>query len=111
MKLLFKCYLTPSLLLASLLFISIDSMAKTGEQASKVKIKCHVELMGGTDIIHFGIIKTNSITKYTHWLVGKKVATGISKKKQQIHKVKECVKSQDDFTSAVSKQLDENTAR
>lgn len=86
-------------------------MAKTGEQASKVKIKCHVELMGGTDIIHFGIIKTNSITKYTHCLVGKKVATGISKKKQQIHKVKECVKSQYDFTSAVSKQLDENTAR
>ncbi len=100
-----------SLFLLSLFLISAESIAKTANKVSKVKVKCHVELVGGKDIIHFGIIKTGRIVNYSKWLVGKKIATGFSKQKQQVYKVKECVKSQDDFVSASSKQLDENTAR
>lgn len=85
--------------------------AKAVKKHLKIKVKCHVELIGGKDIIHFGIIKPQGIAKYSHWLIGKKVATGFSKQKKQIHKVKQCVRSQDDFSSSVSKQLDENTAR
>ncbi|AOW76390.1 hypothetical protein A3Q34_05670 [Colwellia sp. PAMC 20917] len=116
MKFLFKHCLAlnllfVSLLFVSLLFISIDSVAKTTDKSTKIKIKCHVELMGGNDIIHFGIIGSNKLAKYPDWLVGKKIATGFSKQKQQVHRVKECVKSNDDFSNALSKKLDENTAR
>ena len=57
------------------------------------------------------MIKSQGMRKYSHWLVGKKIATGLSKQKQHVHKVKKCVKSQDDFVNASSKQLDENTVR
>ncbi|TWX50669.1 TapY2 family type IVa secretion system protein [Colwellia hornerae] len=111
MKLLFKHYLALNLLSVSLLFISVDSVAKATDKASKIKVKCHVELVGGSDIIHFGIIQAKGLVKYSTWLVGKKIATGFSKQKQQVHQVKECVKSNDDFSNALSKKLDENTAR
>ena len=99
------------LILLSLLLLSNESLAKSAEKALKIKIKCHVELVGGKDIVHFGVIKTERLTKYSQWLIGKKIATGFSKQKQQVYKVKECVKSQEDFSSASSQQLDENTAR
>ncbi|MBA6253686.1 MULTISPECIES: TapY2 family type IVa secretion system protein [unclassified Colwellia] len=111
MKLLFKHCLALNLLFVSLFFISIDSVAKTTDKSTKIKVKCHVELMGGTDIIHFGIIDSNKLSKYADWLVSKKIATGFSKQKQKVHQVKECVKSNDDFSNALSKKLDENTAR
>jgi hypothetical protein len=98
-------------LLLSLFFINSSTTAKGIEKPIKVKIKCHVELVGGKNIIHFGRIKTARIAKYPQWLIGQKIATDFSKQKQQVFKVKECVKSQHNFTSASSKRLDEDTVR
>jgi len=81
------------------------------EKTEKIKIKCHVELVGGKDSLHFGIIKSERKAKYAQWLVGKKIATGFSKQKQQVYKVIECTKLADKFINPISQQVDENTAR
>jgi hypothetical protein len=85
--------------------------AKKAEQTAKIKIKCHVELVGGKDSIHFGIIKSERKTRYAQWLEGKKIATGFSKQKQQVYKVIECTKLNDKFINPISQRVDENTAR
>ena len=106
-----KKYFLPVLLITGLLVTSDSTFAKAGEKAGKTKVKCHVELVGGIDIIHFGIIKAKRIENYAQWLIGKKIATGFSKEKQPIYKVKECVKLHDKFSSLASQQVDDNTAR
>jgi len=99
------------LLSLGLIFSASDTLAKTSNKTAKIKIRCHVELVGGKDIIHFGIIKNERKTNYAQWLEGKKIATGFSKQKQQVYKVIECVTSKNKFINLVSANLDENTVR
>jgi len=99
------------LLSLTFVFASGVSSAANSQKTVKIKIKCHVELIGGKDIIHFGIIKTDRMSKYAQWLLGKKIATGFSKQKQQVYKVIECTKLADKFINPISMKVDENTAR
>jgi hypothetical protein len=94
-----------------LIFPSGVVLAKKVEKAPKIKIKCHVELVGGKDSIHFGIIKSERKAKYAQWLEGIKIATGFSKQKQQVYKVIECTKLTDKFINPISQRVDDNTAR
>ncbi len=91
--------------------VAFGKNAEKTEKTEKIKIKCHVELVGGKDSLHFGIIKSERKAKYAQWLVGKKIATGFSKQKQQVYKVIECTKLADKFINPISQQVDENTAR
>jgi len=100
-----------TLLSVSLIVSSGVAFGKNVEKTAKIKIKCHVELVGGKDSLHFGIIKSERKAKYAQWLVGKKIATGFSKQKQQVYKVIECTKLTDKFINPISQQVDENTAR
>ena len=99
------------LLSLSLIFPSGITLAKNYQKAAKIKVKCHVELVGGKDMIHFGIIKNERKAKYAQWLEGKKIATGFSKHKQQVYKVIECTKLADKFINPISVKVDEDTAR
>jgi hypothetical protein len=106
-----KRYTTITLLSLSFIFPSSVIFAKNVQASVKTKVKCHVELVGGKDIIHFGVIKTERMPKYGQWLEGKKIATGFSKQKQQVYKVIECVKLADKFINPISRKVDDNTAR
>lgn len=106
-----KCNTAIIFLSLSIIFTSGATLAKDAQKTVKIKVKCHVELVGGKSMIHFGIIKTGRMAKYGQWLVGKKIATGFSKQKQQVYKVTECVKLADKFINPISRNVDENTVR
>ena len=78
---------------------------------SKVEIKCHVELMGGSDIIHFAIVSQQQLANIKQILAGQKVLTALSKQKQVIYKVNECVGLHDSFVSGPAKSRDILTTR
>lgn len=99
------------LLSLSLIIPNGITLAKDSQQTVKIKVKCHVVLVGGKDMIHFGIIKKERKTIYARWLEGKKIATGFSKQKQQVYKVIECTNLADKFINPISVKVDENTAR
>jgi len=81
------------------------------KQSSKVEMKCHVELMGGHNVVHFTVIKKRKVAKLNQFLVGRKILTDLSKKKKVIYKVKECINSKDSFKSLTARQIEKNMAR
>jgi hypothetical protein len=110
-KIFSKGYTVITLLSLTFILSSGATLAKDVQNTAKIKIKCHVELVGGKDMIHFGVIKKDRMFKYGQWLVGKKIATGFSKQKQPVYNVIECVKLADTFTNSTSQKVDDNTAR
>jgi len=113
MTILFKIFSKgyTAITLLSLTFILSSGATFAKDVQNTAKIKCHVELVGGKDMIHFGVIKKDRMFKYGQWLVGKKIATGFTKQKQSVYKVIECVKLADTFTNSTSQKVDDNTAR
>jgi hypothetical protein len=81
------------------------------KQSFKVEMKCHVELMGGENVIHFTVIKKNKAAKLSQFLVGRKILTDSSKKKKVIYKVKECVDSKDSFNKHIARNIERKMAR
>jgi hypothetical protein len=77
----------------------------------KINVKCHVELLGGKNTLHFAVIKADKFSQYSKKIVGMKIPTAQSKKKVAIYQVVECVNLEQNFTSLASKQLDLDTAR
>jgi len=101
-----------ALVLFSGFILQTNVMAKQPEKKeTKSELKCHVELVGGRDIIHFAKVPTKKVSSIAHVLTGTKIKTGFSKKQQTIYKVNECVGLNDKFITGVAKQRDEDTAR
>jgi len=96
--------------LIALLMLSIANV-QAANRNSMVELKCHVDLLGGTDIIHFTLIEKQKRGTITQVLTGKKVPTALSKEQQVIYKVNECVDLNDSFSSTAAKSRDLLTAR
>lgn len=98
----------------ALSLISISVTAQSSQNKKYVpsnNYKCHVELIGGIQTIHFVSTKKQSLKEVTNSLVGKKRFKPFSREKLAIYKVFECVWLNDKFTSAQSKAVDEKTPR
>lgn len=99
------------LIVGAMIFINTFSEAKqTNIEDKNVSVKCHIELLGGTERIYFRVLPEKQFANLPMILVGKKMVTS-TKKQEKIHKVHECVLLDDDFTSSSSKLIDEQTAR
>lgn len=104
------------LCLISITILTIGSISKAAVSAemkfsNKTEMKCHVELMGGHQVIHFTVIKSSRIPNLSQFLVGRKILTDSSTKKKTIYKVKECVNAQKSFNSLTARQMEKNMAR
>ena len=97
--------LSISLVFMTLISFSFVVQAKESEVALK-DIKCHVELTGGRDIIHYVFAKKSEISGLKTSLVGKKTKTYAVKGEQVIYKVNECVAENQTFNSAAAKSAD-----
>ena len=87
--------------------LGINSLANANEKSQyKRDIKCHVELVGGRDIIHYDKAKASKLKSFKSTLAGKKVKTYAVKGEQVIYKVNECVLIDDTFNSAAAKSAD-----
>ena len=82
-----------------------QSMAEPA--ASRIEYKCHVELIGGEQIIHFVNINAKKSKGIENLILGKKV----SPKKASIYKIYECVNSDKDFKTSKAQQMDRTTVR
>lgn len=90
---------------------SFSAQAQEVKPSSPVEIKCHVELVGGGDIIHFAQLSNQQYKSVKKLLVGKEISTALSRAKKVIYKVNECVGLHDKFNSAAAKSRDILTAR
>jgi len=83
-------------------------------KVEKVKsrvMKCHVELLGGGETIHFINTTKFSSRQLAQTLVGLKISTSKVKAKQEIYKLNKCIKLDETFKTAKAKLLDKNTVR
>jgi hypothetical protein len=81
------------------------------QKVKKVEVKCHVELYGGGETIHFRKIKKSKLDKLEQRLVNKKIKVAKIKGKQKIYKVLECIPLDEEFSNFQSKSVDADTAR
>ncbi len=74
-----------------------------------VEMKCHVELMGGGEVIRFTNMPYTSLKKLTEILLTQKVRLNSTDSPRAIYKVKECVPLKDKFRSSKAQELFQNT--
>jgi len=97
--------------------LSLNSLSANAQNSKNrlhvatIDYKCHVELLGGIQTIHFENAKKQNPNGLAHSLVGQKKLKPFSRDKVAIYKVFECVELNEDFTSAQSKAVDEKTTR
>ena len=84
---------------------------KKDKQENKIEVKCHVELFGGNETIYFRVLDSKQLVKLPKELVNREVLTSLSKTKQKIYKVHECVLLTDNFSSLKSQLIDEKMTR
>jgi len=77
----------------------------------KMSVKCYVEYLGGGDDIRFAIGAFKTPNHVQGLLQGRKVIKNNGKSNKSIFKVKECVKSAEQFSSSRAKLLDKSVAR
>ena len=74
-------------------------------ERKRVEMKCYVELLGGTNVIHYATMPEKKTAKLEKSLVNRKIVTVGNKDKQVVNKVIECVESQMDFKNLFAKEL------
>ncbi|WP_286266238.1 TapY2 family type IVa secretion system protein [Thalassotalea atypica] len=91
--------------------LSLVTQAKTSTNANKVEVKCHLELLGGGEMIHFANIPADRFNSYVKGLTKRKVMVNDAKKKVAVYKVFECITADSDFSNSRAKTLEESTLR
>ncbi|PCI52588.1 MAG: hypothetical protein COB45_12345 [Gammaproteobacteria bacterium] len=70
-----------------------------------IEMKCHVELMGGGELISFTNVPYKNIKELRNVLIGQKVKLTSESSAQAIYKIKECVLLQEKFKGRRAQQL------
>ena len=91
------------ILLTNTIFSAVA--ANTMVKYHKADAKCHVELVGGEQMIFFARVKDSQVNKLVDTLVNQKVPTPFSKSKQQVYRAFECVLLEARFISVKANQL------
>lgn len=81
------------------------------EKKYKVDVKCHVELVGGQQVIYFARVKQNQVNKLVDTLVNRNIPTSIAKEQQKVYRAFECVLLDAKFNSLKANQLFDSQAR
>ncbi|WDE06574.1 hypothetical protein SG34_006565 [Thalassomonas viridans] len=95
-------------LLLPLLLLAVGSQAAKNE---RVELKCHVELFGGNEVIHFVNAKKSQGLNMANKLTGKSIMVSGSREKQKIYRVKECTDLHGKFKGDLANRLDAETVR
>ncbi|MFT4927970.1 MAG: hypothetical protein ACI8WB_004085 [Phenylobacterium sp.] len=99
-------------LLSLWLMTSLALAAGPGAQRTadtKVEYKCHFELVGGQQVIHFLNSRENYAKQLQQKMTGKTIFAKDGVTKRYIYRVFECVKSQESFRSVKAQDLDAQT--
>lgn len=70
-----------------------------------IEMKCHVELVGGGEVISFTNVPYSNINALKHVLIGQKAKLTSESKARNIYKVNECVPLQEKFKRSRAQQL------
>ncbi|WP_448549106.1 TapY2 family type IVa secretion system protein [Thalassotalea fusca] len=88
--------------------VSISGDAYAFER-KRVEMKCYVELLGGSYVVHYATIPEKKIAKLEKSLVKQKIVTVGKREKQEINKVTECVEKSVDFKNFFARELEKKT--
>lgn len=96
--------------LVALPLIIISSLVtRFSYAAEKVELqdfKCHVSLLGNNDTIYFGRLPKQSLKSVADGLKGRWILTILSKDKQQVYKVHECIFADKQFSNATARFIE-----
>lgn len=95
--------------MTALVVFSIPSIAKPA--SSRIEYKCHVELIGGKQVIYFAQINAQKNKNISNVLLGKKVSANNSAKPAAIYKIYECVTSDKSFATTKAQKMERTTVR
>ncbi|MCJ8320657.1 MAG: TapY2 family type IVa secretion system protein [Colwellia sp.] len=110
---LFKNSKTLAIAIATLLFSTNVNAKHTKNQLqiATYDYKCHVELLGGGEVVHFVNSASKDLNVIASSIMGKNTIIPFSKKSAVIYNVVECVIIYSEFQSKVSQRLDDQTVR
>jgi hypothetical protein len=101
-------------LIVSLYFAiaSCDTLAKSGDKEAKtINTKCYVTLYGGEQTILYQIIKENTFKNLATKLTNSSIMTTLSKNKQKVYEVFECVQTSDNFKNKFALAIEKVTPK
>lgn len=93
---------------------SINIYAKHNKNQLDVETfdyKCHVEILGGGDTIHFVNSQSKNLSVVAQSIKGQKIHKPFSKNVSSIYNVVECTSLYGNFKNNVSKLVDSKTVR
>jgi len=92
----------------AIFFSTISDYAYAFER-KRVEMKCYVELLGGSYVVHYATIPEKKIAKLEKSLLQQKIVTVGKREKQVINKVTECVEKEVDFKNFFARELEKKT--
>lgn len=94
--------------------LALSSGEVVAEQSSsneKIDVKCHLNLVDGSEGIYYWHISTERFSNINKWLPNSTVSPQKTNEKFKVYKVQECVLTTTDFTNKRSNFLDEKTPK
>lgn len=80
-------------------------------ESKKIDVKCHVEVVGGGEMIRFWKIKAEKLPGFTQEIVGARISKISGKGKTSVYRAFECVDLRDEFKSLIARNLDSKTPK
>ena len=91
----------------SALFILIATGTSAQADTVRQEMKCHVELLGGSETIYYSALLTNeTVLQASKKLESSTILTTLSPKKIAVYKVKECVLKDASFARAQARSVE-----
>jgi hypothetical protein len=97
--------------LANLSFSPFISAKPNNYSGKKVDIKCHLELVGGGETIHFASVFKGNSQKYSQSLYNQKIWVAGKQGKHEVYKVNQCVEADKKFKLTRANTLEEDTLK
>jgi hypothetical protein len=89
-----------------LMLVLLSGVAHGTNKQTKLEYKCHFELTGGQELVHYVVSQAKKTTSVAAKMRGKLIFAKDGKTKLRVNKVIECVSAKGTFKALKSQQLD-----
>ncbi|WP_206485384.1 TapY2 family type IVa secretion system protein [Thalassotalea sp. G2M2-11] len=95
----------------STVFMANAEQVADDKKPHSIKMKCHVELMGGGESIHYTFIKRSQLSQIKTLVAGREIPVFNSRKNKAIYKVNECLPMDKKFKNKRANMIAERLAQ
>lgn len=98
-------------LFSASMFLVLPLMVNAQELEYDIDAKCHIEAVGGGELIRFWSVKASQLPQLQFNIIGDRVAKKDGKGRTTVYKAFECVKIHDEFKSIRARRIDVKTPK